>query len=60
MGYVEEAVKKFEKNPTADENDQSILERLLKLNKNIAIVMAADGLMAGIDTVRFLNYFKHN
>lgn len=55
MGYVEEAVKKFEKNPTADENDQSILERLLKLNKNIAIVMAADGLMAGIDTVRFQN-----
>ena len=49
--YVNEAVERFEKNPVQDENDQSILEKLLLINKKIAVVMAADALMAGVDTV---------
>ena len=50
LKYVDEAVEKFEKNPVPDENDQSILEKLLLIDKKIAVVMAADALIAGVDT----------
>ena len=51
LKYVDEAVAKFEKNPSADENDQSILEKILRINKKMAVVMAADSMLAGVDTV---------
>ncbi|XP_050079175.1 cytochrome P450 CYP12A2-like [Anopheles maculipalpis] len=49
MAKIDNAVQKFEKNPTVEGN-QSILEKLLKVNKQVAVVMAYDMLMAGIDT----------
>lgn len=51
LRYVNEAVARIEKSPSVDENDQSILEKLVKVNKNIGVVMAVDALMAGVDTV---------
>lgn len=48
---MNEAVARIEKSPSVDENDQSILEKLVKVNKNIGVVMAVDALMAGVDTV---------
>uniref|UniRef100_A0A182MJR4 Cytochrome P450 n=1 Tax=Anopheles culicifacies TaxID=139723 RepID=A0A182MJR4_9DIPT len=49
MTKIEEAAQKFENNPTKESN-QSVLEKLLKVNKRVAMVMAFDMLMAGIDT----------
>lgn len=34
--------------------EQSILEKLLKDDRQVAIVMALDALMAGVDTVNFV------
>ncbi len=50
--YIEEAIKDIESNSkSADEsNDESILSRLVKINKKMAIVMASDMLLAGVDT----------
>lgn len=47
--YIEKAMEKF-KNEQNDEA-QSVLEKLYRINKNVAVVMAIDMLMAGLDTV---------
>lgn len=52
MDYVEQAVQRFEKNPTQDNHEQGVLEKLLKVDKDVARVMATDMLLAGVDTVR--------
>uniref|UniRef100_A0A182QCA7 Cytochrome P450 n=1 Tax=Anopheles farauti TaxID=69004 RepID=A0A182QCA7_9DIPT len=49
MAKIDEAVQRFEKTPMVEGN-QSVLEKLLKLNKRVAVVMAFDMLIAGIDT----------
>ncbi|XP_052870891.1 cytochrome P450 CYP12A2-like [Anopheles cruzii] len=49
MIKVEQAVKRFEKHPTSEAN-QSVLEKLLKIDKQVGIIMALDMLMVGIDT----------
>ncbi|XP_049548242.1 uncharacterized protein LOC125959463 [Anopheles darlingi] len=49
MAKVDDAVKRIEKHPTAEGN-QSVLEKLLKIDKHVAVIMALDMLMAGIDT----------
>jgi cytochrome P450 family 12 len=52
MKYVDRAVENYEKNPSAstDSDHEGILEKLLKIDKDVAVVMAADMLGAGIDT----------
>lgn len=50
--YVDKAVANFEKNPSNDNNRElSVLEKLLKVDKHVALVMALDMFMAGVDTV---------
>uniref|UniRef100_A0A182JJP9 Uncharacterized protein n=1 Tax=Anopheles atroparvus TaxID=41427 RepID=A0A182JJP9_ANOAO len=49
MVKIDSAVEKFEKNPSSEGN-QSVLEKLLKINKHVAVIMALDMMMAGIDT----------
>lgn len=61
--YVNEAMERIEedrKNGVAEkpEHEKSVLEKLIKIDKRIAIVMAMDMLMAGVDTVNY-NY-KNN
>jgi hypothetical protein len=51
-GYVDDAIEKFEKHPTADDQEAGVLEKLMKINKHTAKVMAFDMLLAGADTVR--------
>lgn len=53
MGKIDEAVRRIEKAPKM-EGTQSVLEKLLKTNKQLAVVMAFDMIMAGIDTVRLI------
>lgn len=51
MALVEEAIKKSEQQTVEKPVDQqSVLEKLLKIKKDVAIVMAFDMLMAGINT----------
>lgn len=50
MVKIDEAVARIEKNPKTEGN-LSVLEKLLKVNKNAALVMSYDMIMAGIDTV---------
>uniref|UniRef100_A0A182S4Q2 Cytochrome P450 n=1 Tax=Anopheles funestus TaxID=62324 RepID=A0A182S4Q2_ANOFN len=49
MDKIDQAMERFEKNPTS-ENNQSVLKKLLKINKHIAVIMALDMIFAGIDT----------
>ncbi|KAM7361973.1 uncharacterized protein ACRADG_012837 [Cochliomyia hominivorax] len=53
--YVNEAIERFEEecekgNPEKPEQEKSVLEKLIKIDKRIATVMAMDMLMAGVDT----------
>ncbi|XP_062548455.1 cytochrome P450 CYP12A2-like [Armigeres subalbatus] len=50
MTKVDDAVIRLEKNPSAPNDTQSVLEKLLKVDRHVAIVMAFDMLMAGVDT----------
>lgn len=52
MKYVDEAIERLQStNNERDPNqEQSVLEKLLKINRNTAVVMALDMLMAGVDT----------
>lgn len=52
MKYVDQAVVRLDNSSgNADAQDCSILEKLLKIDRRIAIVMAFDMLLAGVDTV---------
>lgn len=59
MKYVDRAVVRLDqKNGSAtDAEDRSILEKLLKIDRRIAVVMAFDMLLAGVDTVSVLKIF---
>ncbi|KAM7362618.1 cytochrome P450 CYP12A2-like [Cochliomyia hominivorax] len=53
--YVNEAIKRLEEDrkngvPEKPDNEKSVLEKLSKIDKRIATVMAMDMLMAGVDT----------
>jgi cytochrome P450 family 12 len=48
--YIAEAIERYEKNPTADDHESGVLEKLVKIDKNIGKTMAEDMLFAGIDT----------
>lgn len=61
--YVDEAKAKLEEKSKNDTNshEESILEKLLKIDPIIAKVMAMDMLFAGVDTVCYpLNEFGTN
>lgn len=54
--YISEVLQRIEEDkrkgvPEKPESGQSVLEKLLKIDKTIAIVMAVDMLLAGVDTV---------
>lgn len=48
---IDTSIAEYEKNPTKEGADTSVLQKLLKIDKKVAIVMALDMLMAGVDTV---------
>lgn len=52
MAKVDEAVIRLEKNPSTSTDTQSVLEKLLKIDRDVAIVMSFDMVLAGVDTVR--------
>uniref|UniRef100_W8BVC2 Putative cytochrome P450 12c1, mitochondrial n=1 Tax=Ceratitis capitata TaxID=7213 RepID=W8BVC2_CERCA len=48
--YANEALARLERNPAKAGQERSVLEKLLKVDRKIAIIMAMDMLMAGVDT----------
>lgn len=54
MAKVDEAVQRLEKSPSVSSASQSVLEKLLKINRDVAIVMAYDMLLGGVDTVSWV------
>lgn len=54
MKHVETGVQRYEKNKLSGNHDHehSVLDKLLDINKDYAVLMAFDMLMAGIDTVK--------
>lgn len=53
MYYIDQAIEKLEKGSYSNTADKepSVLEKLLKIDKHAAMVMALDMMMAGVDTV---------
>lgn len=54
MKYVDESLAVLDKNSTINDDksaDMSVLQKLLRVNRNYAILMTIDTLVAGIDTV---------
>lgn len=55
LEYVNEAKERIDadakKGIVKSESEQSVLEKLLKIDKKVATIMAMDMLMAGVDTV---------
>lgn len=49
MHYVEKAIEDLPKNSTED-REESILEKLIKIDKKVAVVMCIDNIIAGVDT----------
>lgn len=48
--YIEQAVERYEKNPTPEGVEKSVMEKMVAIDKNIAKTMAEDMLTAGVDT----------
>lgn len=55
MYYVDQAVARLDAKDLSktDASDRSVLEKLLLIDRRVAIVMAFDMLLAGVDTVGF-------
>lgn len=53
MHYVDRSVSRLDAidKSRSDANDKSVLEKLLLIDRRIAIVMAFDMILAGVDTV---------
>ncbi|XP_017480601.1 PREDICTED: probable cytochrome P450 12c1, mitochondrial [Rhagoletis zephyria] len=48
--YANEAIARMQQNPCKEGEERSVLEKLIKIDRKIAIIMAMDMLMAGVDT----------
>lgn len=44
-------MERMKNEPVQDDREQSILQKLIKINRNVAVVVAMDLLLAGVDTV---------
>lgn len=51
MPRIDKAISRMEAGTNSDKSDRSLLEKLLEINRSIAISMAFDTFMGGIDTV---------
>lgn len=51
--YIDDAIEKLKNDPTAfrQNREPGVFEKLLKIDKHIAVVMSIDMFLAGVDTV---------
>lgn len=61
LAYINEATVEIEKNKgnNITGREESVLEKLLKIDKHAALVMTMDSLLAGIDTVQLKFFISH-
>ncbi|XP_055371146.1 cytochrome P450 CYP12A2-like [Condylostylus longicornis] len=53
LKYIDEAIERYktiEKHDNRNEQEKSIVQRLININKNVAVVMAIEMFFAGVDT----------
>lgn len=50
MQYIDEAIKTLNSQENINELEESILEKLIKQNKKVAVAMCVDALLGGVDT----------
>lgn len=49
---VDEAIERLKNSQDSNQNKEaSVLEKLLKIDRKVAVIMAMDMLLAGVDTV---------
>lgn len=53
---MDKALEKLQNKSADDTGEMSVLEKLLKIDRNLAIMMVLDMLMAGVDTVIFISF----
>lgn len=56
---MDEAVVRLENSPSTDTKNKSVLEKLLKVDRKVAVLMAFDMLLAGVDTVLLQTSIKY-
>jgi hypothetical protein len=52
LKYINQTLDKLETKKLDEDEKSSVLQKLLKLDRNIAVGMSLDMMIAGIDTVR--------
>jgi cytochrome P450 family 12 len=52
LKYINRTLDKLETKKMDEDEKSSVLQKLLKLNRNVAVGMSLDMMIAGIDTVR--------
>jgi len=53
MYYIELAMKEMnEENSSSSDTEDSVLRKLLRADKRVAVIVVSDLLLAGVDTVR--------
>lgn len=60
---MSKAVKELQSKNQPSTDEKGVLEKLLEINENIAVIMASDMLFAGVDTVScyyFIFWIKGN
>jgi len=48
--YIDKAIEELKTESPSADREESILEKLLKIDKRVAVVMCADAMLAGVDT----------
>lgn len=54
--FIDQSIEDMKTKPQDSSDEESVLEKLLKIDKRVAIIMALDMLMAGVDTVRIKSF----
>lgn len=59
MYYIDQAIARVDANDANDSNrEKSVLEKLVKVDRQVAVAVALDLILAGIDTVRFIRLIR--
>lgn len=55
MKHVDASVQRLQAQSTTADHEMGVLEKLLKIDRDVALIMALDMLLAGVDTVRIIH-----
>lgn len=59
LKYINQQIDKIESGEIGDQNEAtSVLQKMIKIDRNVAIAMSVDMMIAGVDTVKLVNTSK--